>query len=323
MPPLSVNSVAKVDVTPLVVISTWLNVPPELPLARVKRPVPPVNVVTNVPAGVARTVERPAAADIAKQLVAIRGGEGDGTGDGKGARPGGCEHSIEVKGCLPQVAHGPRSIGDESQGPEIEDGGSRPIALDRTIRPTRLAERRRRGQKAEHENQPGDHDHSSRGYHSFGLSRGRLFSGWRPGGPTKQLAGRSSRLHPVQAPKLLLDTEPRNESLTRGYPWVLTPTSPMSTSWRPPLSMQSSGARVGAPSGRARWAAWAPAWCSRQSGSGSFRGPLRASCVPVLPLSHDPRRPEATVKSHSYARLRFLKPCRPDGENLQPEVVLT
>jgi hypothetical protein len=61
-----------------------------------------------------------------------------------------------------------------------------------------------------------------------------------------------------------------------------------------------------------------------RGGSGTgLPTPLRASCAPVVPLSHDPRRPETTVKPHCYARLRFLKPWGRDGENLQPEVVLT
>jgi hypothetical protein len=69
--PLSEKSVANVDVTALVEMSVWVNEPGALPLALVKRPVPPVNVVTSVPWALPEASGRPAAGDIAKQLVAV------------------------------------------------------------------------------------------------------------------------------------------------------------------------------------------------------------------------------------------------------------
>jgi hypothetical protein len=47
--PLNEKSVANVDVVPPVEINTWVNGPVMLPFAFSKRPVPPVNVVVDVP----------------------------------------------------------------------------------------------------------------------------------------------------------------------------------------------------------------------------------------------------------------------------------
>ena len=61
--PLSENVVAKVAVVALMEIGVWVNGPLTLPLAPVKRPVPPVNVVTVVPCGAPRSDVRPTAAE--------------------------------------------------------------------------------------------------------------------------------------------------------------------------------------------------------------------------------------------------------------------
>src|SRR5512132_914965 len=56
----------------------------------------------------------------------------------------------------------------------------------------------------------------------FGLSRGRLYSGWRPGGPDEAIgwAGQASSI-PCSL-KLLLDAEPRDECFARVFVGVET-----------------------------------------------------------------------------------------------------